>query len=62
MQYAGIDFLCLSYVPEIFTEISARPPRNVHLVVVGISAVRALPLQITVDNNLPIITALVAKI
>lgn len=54
MQYASLDFLGLSLVPEIFTQITAGPARDVHFLMIFIVAIGALPLIIIVNDNLAV--------
>ena len=62
MQYAGSDFLGLTYVPEVFAEVTAGTAGNVHLCVVLVTASGAFPLAVLVNDYLTVKAALVAVV
>ena len=62
MQHARIDLLRLAHIPEILPEITAGAARHIHLCMVFIPALRALPRQIFVNLYLPVKTAYMAVI
>ena len=61
MQYALLDFLRTSLIPELCSDISAGTARNAHLILVAVAAVRAFPDQFAIvifhDLDFSIVTA-----
>ena len=57
MQNSGLDLLGLAHVPEVLAQIAAGAAGNVHLGVVLVAAVGALPLVVIIDNDLPVVAA-----
>ena len=57
MQHPGLDLLGLAHVPVVLTQISAGTAGDVHLILVGVVAHRALPLEVVVDDDLPVVAA-----
>lgn len=66
MQNPLPNFLRASLIPELRTDIPAGTPCHIHLILVGIAAVRTLPDKLPVrifhDLNLPVIIADLAVI
>ena len=48
MQHSVLDFLCSALVPELGADVAAGPAGHVHLVLVPVVAVGALPHQLAV--------------
>ena len=48
MQHPFLDLLSTPLIPELSTDIAAGPSRNIHLVLIRITAVRTPPDQLTV--------------
>ena len=48
MQHAFLYLLRSALVPELGADVAAGPARNVHLVLVAVAAVGALPKQLAV--------------
>ena len=60
MQHSFLNLLRPALVPELRADISARTSCNVHLVLVGVSALRAYPDELAVFFfylNLTVVTA-----
>ena len=62
VQHPGLDLFGLAHVPEILAQIAASAARDVHLRVILIAAVGALPLVVVVDDDLPVIAAHLAVV
>ena len=62
MEHPGANLFRLSDIPEIFPQITARPPCHIHFIVVFIAAVRAFPLLILVYDDLAVKPAHMAVI
>ena len=60
MEHTALDLLCLSYVPEILSQIAAGPAGYIHLGMVFISALWTLPLKIIIYHDLSVIAAYMA--
>lgn len=56
MQNSALDLLRLSGVPEILSEISTGASGHIHLAVILISTLRALPLQIVIEFDLALVS------
>ena len=66
MQHSVPDLLCPSLIPELCSNISAGSSGYEHLILIFVSAIRALPDQfaglIIFDDHFPVITAAFAVI
>ena len=65
MQHAVADLLGSTLVPELGTDVAARTTGDIHLLLVAVAAVGALPHQLTVvlDNlDLAIVAAHLAVV
>ena len=65
MKYPVLDFLRSALIPELRSDITARSARHVHLGLVAVVAVRALPKKLPVlfrDQDLPIVSAYLTEI
>ena len=49
MKNSRLNFLCFTYIPEIFAQIFAGAAGYIHFVVGLVSAVRAFPHQLAVS-------------
>ena len=62
MHHSGINLFRLTHIPEILAKITACTSCNIHLRVILIAAVGALPLVVVVDDDLPVIAAHLAVV
>ena len=66
MENSLLDLLGTSLIPELGSDISTGTSCNVHLVLVSVAAVRALPYQLAVcicnDLDLSVISAALAEV
>ena len=65
MQDAILDLLCSALIPVLGTDIAAGTAGNIHLALVGIAAVGALPDQLAViflDLDLTVVAASLAVV
>ena len=54
MQNPGTNLLGFTYIPEVLAQISTGSPSDIHLLVIGVSAVRALPVTIFIYDDLTV--------
>src|SRR5699024_199687 len=62
VQDPGLDLLGLAHVPVVFTQVSAGAAGDIHLVLVLVVAHGALPLEVVVDHDLPVVAAALAVV
>ena len=66
MEYSLLDLLCPPLIPELSSDIAAGTSCDIHLVLVTVSTVGALPYKLSISVSyyfdLPIITAALAII
>ena len=60
MQHSGFDLFGLTYVPEVFTQVTAGTASNVHLPLILVVTAGAFPFVIVVNDDLSVIAAFVA--
>ena len=62
VKYPRLNLLGLTHVPEVLSEVTAGTAGNIHLAVVLIAALRALPLVVVIYYYLTIEAAYMAVI
>lgn len=55
MENSGLNLLCLSHIPEVFSQVTTGSSGHIHLAVVLVATLRTFPFALVVYNNLAVI-------